>query len=163
MAKRRKNVHGFYYAVRKKDFADISENGLPEDNLYEKEDVLDISKTARLDNPEAFEKVIHTHYPESDDEPVTKIHGKRLVDLPVSQLNEMYADTDEGLPLSGGDIAKMENQAIPVNTYEPGLMSGRKGLIRDVSRLRSFMDAAFDRRRKPEYGNDLADPEHNEY
>jgi hypothetical protein len=156
-------VHGFYYAISKKDFADLDNTSLPEDHLPEEEDVRDISRTARLDNPRAFEKIVYHHYPESDDEPSTKIHHKRLVDLPVSELNARYAGTDEGLPISGGDIAKMENQAIPVNTYEEGLVTNSKSPVRDVSRLRAFMDTAYNKRRKPEYGNDLTDPEHNEY
>jgi len=164
MAKRRKKVHGFYHAINKKDFAALDKTNFAEENPYiEEEDINDISQTARLDNPRAFEKIIYHHVPDNDDEPITQIHHKRLVDLPVSELNARYADTDEGLPISGGDLAKMENQSIPVNTYQEGLVSTRKDTVRDVSRLKAFMDTAYDKRRKPEYGNDLTDPEHTEY
>jgi hypothetical protein len=51
-------------------------------------------RPAILNNPDMFAKT-PGHF------------DKALIDTPVAELNKMYKDHPEGLPVSGGDLAKM--------------------------------------------------------
>ena len=157
MAKRRKNVHSFAWAVKNKDLNSVVENWDEEKEGIESENISDINSTARLDNPDAWRRQTHRIWEDENDlsnEKHVTVVTPRLVDLPVSKLTEMFADTDEGINVSGGDIAKMEGQYIQGEGYPSGY-----SMVNPLAPV----DRAHDKRRVPRGGDDLNDPEHNDY
>jgi hypothetical protein len=94
--------------------------------------------TAILDNPEMF-ATVPGHF------------DKSLVDTPIAELDAMYKDNPEGLPVSGDDLAKMGS-----SNLKPG---GNLTTFRGMPTGHIYITAPSDRAQDPNRRFNLEDPD----